>query len=77
MKAYLKTLYGSQKACAEELGVTTATVQNWIKKNPRGILRHAPEIIRYKNTTFTQLMGEVMFREYELTELEPIRRGEV
>ena len=73
----MKTLYGSQKACAEELGVTTATVQNWIKKNPRGILRHAPEIIRYKNTTFTQLMGEVMFREYELTELEPIRRGEV
>lgn len=77
MKAYLKTLYGSQKACAEELGVTTATVQNWIKKNPRGILRHAPEIIRYKNTTFTQLMGEVMFREYELEELEPIRKGEV
>lgn len=77
MKAYLKTLYGSQKACAEELGVTTATVQNWIKKNPRGILRHAPEIIKYKNTTFTQLMGEVMFREYELEELEPIRRGEV
>ena len=77
MKSYLKTLYGSQKACAEELGVTTATVQNWIKKNPRGILRHAPEIIRYKNTTFTQLMGEVMFREYELEELEPIRRGEV
>lgn len=77
MKSYLKTLYGSQKACAEELGVTTATVQNWIKKNPRGILRHAPEIIRYKNTTFTQLMGEVMFREYELEELEPIRKGEV
>lgn len=73
MKAYLKTLYGSQKACAEELGVTTATVQNWIKKNPRGILRHAPEIIRYKNTTFTQLMGEVMFREYELEELEPMK----
>ena len=77
MKSYLKNLYGSQKACAEELGVTRATVQNWIKKNPRGILRHAPEIIRYKNTTFTQLMGEVMFREYELEELEPIRRGEV
>lgn len=77
MKSYLKNLYGSQKACAEELGVTTATVQNWIKKNPRGILRHAPEIIRYKNTTFTQLMGEVMFREYELEELEPIRKGEV
>ena len=77
MKAYLKTLYGSQKACAEELGVTTATVQNWIKKNPRGILRHAPEIIRYKDTTFTQLMGEGMFREYELTELDAIREGEV
>lgn len=77
MKSYLKTLYGSQKQCASELGVTTATVQNWIKKNPRGILRHAPEIIKYKDTTFTQLIGEVLFREYELTELEDIRKGEV
>ena len=32
MKSYLKTLYGSQKQCASELGVTTATVQNWIKR---------------------------------------------
>ena len=47
------------------------------KKNPRGILRHAPEIIKYKDTTFTQLMGEVLFREYELTELDAIREGEV
>lgn len=77
MKAYIKELYGTQKACADELGVTTATIQNWIKKNPRGMLVHSPEIVRRKNTTFTELVSEVLFREYEIKELEPIRRGEV
>jgi len=77
MKAYIKKLYGTQKACATELGVTTATVQNWIKKNPRAMLVHAPEIVRHKDTTFTQLIGEVLFREYELTELDAIRKDEV
>ena len=70
MKAYIKKLYGTQKECAAQLGVTTATVQNWIKKNPRAMLVHAPEIVRYKDTTFTQLIGEVLFREYEITELD-------
>ena len=77
MKSYIKKLYGTQKACADELGVTTATVQNWIKKNPRAMLVHAPEIVRYKDTTFTQLIGEVLFREYEITELDKVRAGEV
>jgi len=77
MKSFIKKHFGSQKGCAEELGVTAQTVQNWITKNPRGILRHAPEIIRTKDTTWVQLEGEVLFREYEIHELEEIRKGEV
>ena len=42
-----------------------------------GMLVHSPEIVRRKNTTFTELVSEVLFREYEIKELEPIRRGEV
>lgn len=73
MKDYIATHFGTQKDCARELGVTPATVQNWIKKNPRGILKHGPEIVAKKNTTWLQLQGEVMYREHELRDLVPIR----
>jgi hypothetical protein len=52
-------------------------VQNWVKKNPRGILKYGPEIIATKDTTWLQLEGEVMYRIHEIEELEPIREGEV
>ena len=42
------------------------TVNNWINKNPRGVLKHAPEIVSSKNITWTQLSGEVLFQEDEL-----------
>jgi transcriptional regulator with XRE-family HTH domain len=41
MRDYIKKHFGSQKQCAEELGVTEQTVSNWMKRNPRGILKHA------------------------------------
>jgi len=77
MKDYIKKHFGSQKQCAEELGVTEQTVTNWMKRNPRGILKHAKEIVETKNTTYLQLHGEVEYREHELKVLEPIRRGDV
>lgn len=49
--------------CAEQLGVTSQTVYNWMNKNPRGMLKHAPEIVQRKNTTWTQLSGEVLHHE--------------
>ena len=42
----------------------------WVQSNPRGILLHAPEIIRDKNTTATTLISEVVFREGELATTE-------
>jgi transposase len=68
MKSFIKKHWGSQLELAEHLGVTTATVQNWLKKNPRGILKYGPEIVRDKDVTFTQLNGEVYFRECEMQE---------
>jgi len=73
MKDYIKKHFGSQKQCAEELGVSEKTVGNWMKNNPSGILKHARQIVETKNTTYLQLHGEVEYREHELKVLEPTR----
>ena len=66
LKKYIKTLYGTQANCARRLGVTTMSVHNWHMKNPRAMLKHAPEIVSQVNTTWTQLSAEVLAREEEL-----------
>ncbi|QDP52718.1 MAG: hypothetical protein Unbinned5858contig1004_3 [Prokaryotic dsDNA virus sp.] len=73
MRDFIKKHYGSQKQCAAELGVTEQTVGNWMKRNPRGFLKYAKEIVNTKNTTYLLLNGEVEFREHELEVLEPTR----
>ena len=70
MKGYIIKHFGSLAKCAEELGVTPVTVRNWVRQNPRGILKHAPEILRDKDTTSLELFSEVAHREYELTKAE-------
>ena len=75
MKSFIKKHFGTLKACSDELGVSVVTVQNWINKNPRGILKHSPEIIAEKDTTFIQLAGEVLHREHEINVLEPLRES--
>ena len=73
MRDFIKKHYGTQKECAAQHGVTEQTVGNWLRYNPRGILKHAQQIVEEKNTTYLQLHGEVEYREHELKELEPIR----
>ena len=73
VKEFIKKLYGTQKECAAQLGVTEQTVGNWVRHNPRGILKHAKQIVQDKDTTFLQLYGEVAYREHELHELEPTK----
>jgi len=77
MRDFIKKHYGTQKEFAAQLGVTEQTVGNWLRYNPRGILKHAKQIVEEKNTTYLQLHGEVEFREHELKVLNPIREGEV
>ena len=55
--------FGGVSGCARELGVTRQTVMNWTVKNPRGMLKYAPEIVSRKDLTWTQLSAEVMYAE--------------
>jgi len=66
LKKFIKKKFGSQRACAEALKVTTQSVHNWHDKNPRAMLKHAPEIVSMVDTTWTQLTAEVLNREEEL-----------
>lgn len=66
LKKYIIKHYGTDTACAKALGITRQTVNNWVTKNPRGMLKFAPEIVAKNDTTWTQLSGEVLNREDEL-----------
>ena len=48
------------------LNVSTQSVQNWHSRNPRAMLKHAPEIVNNTDTAWTQLAAEVLSREQEL-----------
>jgi predicted transcriptional regulator len=67
MKDFIKKHYGSNVRMAQQLGITNQTVSNWLKSNPRGMLKYLPEIVKTSNTTESQVMWEVMFREKELS----------
>ncbi len=70
MKEYICKHYGSLDKCAEELNVGRSTVYRWVQSNPRGILLHAPEILRDKDTTSLELVSEVVHRESQLATTE-------
>ena len=53
---------------ANELGVTPETIRSWISRNPRGILKYSPEIVKEKNVTASQIVWEVMHHERYLQE---------
>ena len=63
LKHFIRKHYGTQKQCAQELGVTSNTVSNWLHKNPSGMLKHMRKIVQDKDTTPTELMSEVYYHE--------------
>lgn len=63
LAAFICKHFGTETKCADELGVSQRTIRNWKTSNPRGILKHGPEIVRGKNVTWTQLAGEVLYQE--------------
>lgn len=63
LKEFIGKHYGTQTRMADSLGVTPETVRTWIVRNPRGMLKHSPEIIKDKNVTASEIVWEVMHHE--------------
>ena len=67
MKDFIKKHYGSNIKLADDLGISNQTVTNWLKSNPRGMLKYLPEIVTYADTTERQVVWEVMLHEKEIS----------
>tara|TARA_R110002111_G_scaffold17689_2_gene44060 strand:+ start:2918 stop:3127 length:210 start_codon:yes stop_codon:yes gene_type:complete len=67
MKEFIKKHYGSNVKLADDLGISNQTVTNWIKSNPRGMLKYLPEIVSKVDTTERQIVWEVMLHEKEIS----------
>jgi len=63
MEAFLNKHYGSLTMAAGKLKVSPQTITNWLKRNPRGLLKHMPTMVQQCNVTETQIMGEVLYHE--------------
>ena len=67
MKDFIKKHYGSNIKMANDLGISNQTVTNWLKSNPRGMLKYLPEIVSKVDTTERQIVWEVMLHEKEIS----------
>ena len=63
MEAFLNKHYGSLTMAAGNLKVSPQTIKNWLKRNPRGLLKYMPTMVQQCNVTETQIMGEVLYHE--------------
>lgn len=68
MRQFIKKHYGTQRKMSDELGISNQTITNWIKTNPRGVLRYLPEIVSNIDTTAMEVVWEVMHHERFLKE---------
>ena len=51
---------------SKQLGISNQTVTNWMKSNPRGMLKYIPEIVAKVDATEREVVWEVMFQEETL-----------
>ena len=66
LKDYIKKLYGSQKACADALGVDRRTVYRWINENPKRMIKYVDAIVKTSDTTKIQIIGEILYHDEEI-----------
>jgi len=66
MRQFIKKHYGTQLRMSKQLGVSNQTVTNWMKSNPRGMLKYIPEIVSGVDTTEREVVWEVMFHEKDI-----------
>jgi hypothetical protein len=63
LECFLTKHYGSVTMAAGNLKVSPQTISNWLRRNPRGLLKHMPTMVQQCNVTETQIMGEVLYHE--------------
>jgi hypothetical protein len=63
LECFLTKHYGSVTMAAGNLKVSPQTITNWVRRNPRGLLKHMPTMVQQCNVTETQIMGEVLYHE--------------
>ena len=63
LECFLTKHYGSVTMAAGNLKVSPQTITNWLKRNPRGLLKHMPTMVQQCNVTETQILGEVLYHE--------------
>ena len=63
LECFLTKHYGSVTMAAGHLKVSPQTINTWLKRNPRGLLKHMPTMVQQCNVTETQIMGEVLYHE--------------
>ena len=63
MRHFIKKHYGTQLKMSEKLGISNQTITNWMKTNPRGMLKYIPEIVSTVDTTEREIVWEVMYHE--------------
>ena len=68
MRRFIKKHYGSQLSMSKKLGITNQTITNWMKTNPRGMLKYLPEIVSLADTTEREVVWEVMYHEKTITD---------
>ena len=68
MRRFIKKHYGSQLSMSKKLGITNQTITNWMKTNPREMLKYLPEIVSSADTTEREVVWEVMYHEKTITD---------
>lgn len=68
MRQFIKKHYGTQLRMSKQLGISNQTVTNWMKFNPRGMLKYIPEIVSNVDTTEREVVWEVMYHEKTMTD---------
>ena len=63
MKHYIVKLYGSQKACAEALGVDRKTVYRWININTWPMVKYVDQIVETSEAVKEEVLFEILFNE--------------
>ncbi len=63
MTKFIRRKYGTQKNCAEALGVDVRTIYRWANVSAMPMLKYADTIVKTCDTTRLELIGEILFFE--------------